>query len=113
MSEEIAPHVHFQYADADHQARTAIAGMWLFLASEVLFFGGLLVAWMFCRHWQTAGFNEGAKETVLWIGTTNLILLVTSSFIYSSGLVFIEAGNARRLFQCCLGTMLLGTLFLV
>ena len=43
MSDEIAPHRHFQYASADHQSDTAIAGMWLFLATEVLFFGGLVL----------------------------------------------------------------------
>ena len=105
MSEEVAPHTHFQYADAHHQAETALSGMWLFLASEALFFGGLIVVWMFCRHWQPAGLNAGARETVLWIGTLNLFLLITSSFVYSSGLAFIEAGNARRLIQCCVATM--------
>jgi cytochrome c oxidase subunit 3 len=113
MSEEIAPHVHFQYADAEHQAKTAISGMWLFLASEILFFGGLIVAWMFCRHWQLARFDAGARETVLWIGTLNLFLLVTSSFTYSSGLAFADVGNIRRLMQCCLVTMVLGTGFLL
>jgi cytochrome c oxidase subunit 3 len=113
MSEEVAPHTHFQYSDADHQVDSAVAGMWLFLASEVLFFGGLILVWMFCRHWQTAGFNAGARETVLWIGTLNLFLLITSSFIYSTGLAFIEAGNARRLVHCCVVTMVLGTLFLL
>jgi cytochrome c oxidase subunit III len=113
MSEEIAPHTHFQSSDADHQAQTALSGMWLFLASEVLFFGGLILTWMFCRHWQLAGFDAGARETVLWIGTTNLVLLVTSSFVYSTGLAFAEARNTRRLIQCCLVTMALGTLFLL
>jgi len=112
MSDEIAPHVHFQYADARHQSDTALAGMWLFLASEVLFFGGLIVAWMFCRHWQPDGFDAGARETVLWIGTINLILLVTSSFVYSTGVAFIEAGDVRRLVQCCLITACIGVLFL-
>src|SRR5690349_13956888 len=105
MSEEVAPHTHFQYADADHQSETALSGMWLFLASEVLFFGGLLIAWMFGRHWQLSGFDAGARETVLWIGSLNLFLLVTSSFVYSTGLAFIELRNSRRLFQCCLATM--------
>jgi cytochrome c oxidase subunit 3 len=113
MSEEVAPHTHFQYADAGHQAETAVAGMWLFLASEILFFGGLIAAWMFCRHWQPAGFDAGARETVLWIGSLNLVLLITSSFVYSSGLAFIEAGNAGRLIQCCVVTMIIGTLFLL
>lgn len=113
MSEEVAPHTHFQYADADHQAETALSGMWLFLASEVLFFGGLIVAWMFCRHWQQGGFDAGAKETVLWIGTLNLGLLVTSSFVYSTGLAFAEEANTRRLVQCCVVAMAIGTLFLL
>jgi cytochrome c oxidase subunit 3 len=113
MSEEIAPHVFFQYGDAEHQADTAVCGMWLFLASEVLFFGGLLVVWMFCRHWQMAGFDAGARETVLWIGTLNLLVLVTSSLIYSSGLAFIEVGDVRRLMQCCLATVGLGLVFLL
>src|ERR1700679_1506707 len=40
-------------------------------------------------------------------------LLITSSFIYSSGLAFVEGGNIRRVIQCCLTTMPLGTLFLL
>jgi hypothetical protein len=44
MSEEVAPHTHFQYFDARHQAETALSAMWLFLASEVLFFVGVIVA---------------------------------------------------------------------
>jgi cytochrome c oxidase subunit III len=113
MSEEVAPHTHFQFADAGHQAGTAVSGMWLFLASEALFFGGLIVAWMFCRHWQPSGFDAGARETVLWIGTVNLLLLITSSFVYSTGLASIEVGDDRRLMHCCIVTMALGTLFLL
>jgi cytochrome c oxidase subunit 3 len=113
MSDETAPHQHFQYASLQHQSDTAIAGMWLFLATEVLFFGGLVLAWMFCRHWQQAGFDAGGRETVLAIGTVNLVLLLTSSFVYSSGLVFVELGQPRRLMQCCIVTVCLGGAFLV
>ncbi len=113
MSDEIAPHQHFQYASPAHQSDTAIAGMWLFLATEVLFFGGLLLAWIFCRHWQQAGFDAGGRETVLAIGTINLVLLVTSSFVYVCGLVFIEMNQPWRLVQCCILTIGLGTTFLV
>lgn len=112
MSEEIAPHVHFQYSDAEHQAGTAVDGMWLFLATEVLFFGGLILAWIYCRHWQPAGFDAGGRETVLWIGTTNLALLLTSSLIYALGQAAIEAGLVRRLVWCCLATAAIGATFL-
>lgn len=113
MAEEVAPHVHFQYADAEHQAETAVTGMWLFLASEVLFFGGLIAAWLFCRHWQRSGFDAGGHETVLWIGTLNLAILITSSFAYSTGLVFAQARQPRLLIRCSLVTIALGCAFLL
>ena len=112
MSEEIAPHVHFQYSSARHQADTAIAGMWLFLATEVLFFGGLIFAWLFCRHWQQDGFDAGARETLIAFGTTNLALLITSSFVYSVGLASIRLGQVRWLVWCCCITAVLGAIFL-
>ena len=87
--------------------------MWLFLATEVLFFGALFLAWIYSRHWNQAGFDAGAQHTQLAIGTINAVILVTSSFVYSAGLVFIEAGNARRLIQCCATAGALGVVFLI
>jgi cytochrome c oxidase subunit 3 len=113
MPDAIAPHVEFQYSDVRHQADTAIAGMWLFLATEVLFFGGLILAWLFCRHWQQAGFDAGARETLIAFGTTNLVLLLTASLTFSAGLAWIRLGATRRLVQCCWLTASLGILFLV
>jgi cytochrome c oxidase subunit III len=112
VSEEIAPHVHFQYADARHQKDTAVSGMWLFLATEVLFFGGLIFAWLFCRHWQQQGFDAGSHETLIAFGTANLVLLLTSSFVYAAGLAWIRSDNARRLAQCCWATAIIGVIFL-
>lgn len=102
----------FQYESASHQAQTAIAGMWLFLATEVLLFGGLILSWIYSRHWAPVGFDAGARETVLWIGTLNTALLITSSFTYALGVAFIRAGNTRRLIQCCEATLILGLAFL-
>ncbi len=82
--------------------------MWLFLATEVLFFGGLILSWIYCRHWNRSGFDAGARETELWIGTLNTAILVTSSFTYATGLAFIRAGNTRRLVQCLVATVALG-----
>jgi cytochrome c oxidase subunit 3 len=112
MSEEIAPHVHFQYSTARHQADTAISGMWLFLATEVLFFGGLILVWTVSRHWQPAGFDAGGRQTVIAIGTINLALLLCSSFIYTTGQVCIEAGQSRLLERCCWATAAIGVAFL-
>src|SRR6202012_4145597 len=89
----------FQYGSGRHQAQTAITGMWAFLASEMLFFGVLFLAWIVCRHWNQAGFDAGARQTGLVFGTVNTIVLVTSSLAYTAGATFVEAGNTRRLIQ--------------
>jgi cytochrome c oxidase subunit III len=111
MSDAVAPR-GFQYASARDQSQTAVAGMWLFLATEVLFFGGLILSWIYSRHWNQTGFDAGARETELWIGTLNTAILVTSSFAYATGLAFIRAGNIRRLIQCLAVTLALGLAFL-
>ena len=94
MTEIPAP-VGMQYGDRRHQAETAIAGMWLFLATEVLFFGALLFAWMIYRAWHPSGFAEAACRTDITIGTINTILLLTSSFTFTAGLLAAEAGNMK------------------
>ncbi len=111
MSDTTAPH-DFQYASPRHQAETAVAGMWLFLATEVLFFGGLILSWIYARHWNQAGFDAGARETELWIGTLNTAILVTSSFVYATGLAFIRAGSTAGLIRCCVAAIVLGVAFL-
>ena len=94
MSDSLAIH-DFQYASARHQEETAVSGMWLFLATEILFFGPLFLAWIYCRHANAPAFDVGAKQTELFIGTLNTALLITSSLAYSFGVAFIEAERRR------------------
>lgn len=102
----------FQYASASHQSQTAIAGMWLFLATEVLLFGGLILCWIFARHWNPVGFDAGGRETALWIGTANTVLLITSSFLYALGMAFIRIGDVRGLIRCLVLALVLAAGFL-
>jgi len=103
----------FQYASASHQAQTAIAGMWLFLATEVLLFGGLILSWIYSRHFNPAGFDAGAHQTALTIGTVNTALLITSSFAYALGVAFIRIGSTRGLIRCLILALLLAAAFMV
>ncbi|MBV9735539.1 MAG: cytochrome c oxidase subunit 3 [Acidisphaera sp.] len=105
-------HVHFQYDSAAHQEATALDGMWLFLATEVLFFGALFLTWLVSRHFHPQGFAEAARHTELLIGSINTAVLVTSSFVFSCGLGFIERGDARSMIRACFVTALLGLAFI-
>jgi cytochrome c oxidase subunit III len=113
MVEQLAPHHSFQYATPDQQADTAVAGMWLFLATEMLFFGGLFLAFLFCRYNHASGFARAAQETNLSIGAVNTALLLTSSFVFSLGQVFAETKPPRRVWWTCILTAALGVAFLV
>jgi cytochrome c oxidase subunit 3 len=110
---ETYPAHGFQFASAEHQKEASIAGIWLFLATEILFFGALFLAWIFARHWNEAGFGAAAHETSLVIGTINTATLLTSSLVVSLGVLFIRTGNTHRLIQCFLAAMALGALFIV
>lgn len=113
MREHHAPHHEFQYASAAHQASTERAGMWLFLASEMLFFGGLFLVFVFCRHQNPAGFDVAARHTTLWIGAVNTVLLLTSSAVFSLAPALAAQDRAARIPLVCGVTAALGVSFLV
>jgi cytochrome c oxidase subunit III len=65
--------------DPATQAETARLGMWIFLATEVMFFGALLLAYLYGRtHWPE-GFAAAARHTDVVLGTFNTGLLLTGS----------------------------------
>jgi cytochrome c oxidase subunit 3 len=67
-----------QHAAAD-AGETARLGMWIFLATEVLFFGGLLMAYLYGRtHWP-GGFGEASRHTDVMLGTVNTGLLLPAA----------------------------------
>lgn len=76
-------------------ADTARLGMWVFLASEVLFFGGLFVAYAYGRsHWPE-GFAAAGRETHVVLGTVNTALLLTSSAFVALAVHADESGGRR------------------
>src|SRR5438309_7572914 len=103
--------VEFQYHDAHYEAGTALSGMWLFLASELLFFGGLFLAWGFYRFQHADAFAAATRETEFAIGTVNTAVLLTSSFVFACGVAFARLGNNRRVMQASIATALLGSVF--
>lgn len=112
-SAAVAEHVGFQYASIGHQTGTAQAGLWLFLATELLFFGGLFLLYAvdFVRY--PAGTLVASRETTLWIGALNSVILLCSSGAYTYGLGLVRRGDNRGLFRMVLLTAALGTVFLL
>jgi cytochrome c oxidase subunit 3 len=87
-------------------------GMWTFLSTEVLLFGGLILSYFVYRHADPPAFLAAARETRIVIGTINTALLLTSSFCVAAALRAAEQGE-RRATRALLGiAILLGLGFL-
>ena len=104
--------VQFQYTDAADERQTSLAGMWLFLVTEALFFGGLFLAWLTYRILFPQGFAEAARHTEFGIGTANTLILLTSSAIYAAGIPASRLGHNRVVAITGPIAMLLGIIFM-
>jgi cytochrome c oxidase subunit 3 len=105
------PSVAPQFTDLQQQEEVAQLGMWIFLSTEVLFFGGLFLLYYAYRFGYTAAFSEAARHTNIVIGTINTVVLLTSSFAVAWALAAVAVSG--RFAALLLGlAALLGVIFL-
>ena len=67
---------HFQTLEQQKEASTL--GMWIFIIQEVMFFGGLLMAYFLYRTWYHAAWVEGSQELDILLGGINTVVLIGS-----------------------------------
>jgi cytochrome c oxidase subunit 3 len=84
-----------QFADLRQQHEVAQLGIWAFLATEVLFFGGLIFAYAVYRFGYSADFAAAARHTRIVIGTANTGILLTSSFFVAWAVTAARLHEAR------------------
>jgi cytochrome c oxidase subunit 3 len=100
------------FSDLEQQADAARLGMWIFLATEVLFFGPLFMGYIYGRMHFGDAFAAASRHTDVVLGTINTAVLLTSSFTMALA-VEARRGNASRLARRLLfATALLGVVFL-
>jgi len=113
-------HVHVHHPAHQHhfetmeqQAEAATLGMWLFLATEVMFFGGLLMAYLLYRVWYPQAWSEGSLELDIVLGGINTVVLIGSSLTMALAVRAAQTGQQRATVVFLLLTMALGLTFLV
>lgn len=87
--------LHKPFDSPLRQREGLVFGTWMFLASEVLLFGGLFFAYFVCRGLHPAAFTSAGRETDLAFGTANTAILLTSSFSLSVASRAIDEKRAR------------------
>ena len=91
---------------------TATLGMWVFLATELMFFGALFLGYLHVRLGDPAGVAEASHHTHEWLGTINTAVLLTSSFGMALAVMAANAGARRAARGWLVATALLGAGFL-
>ncbi len=105
----VAPPAAHEPVDPD----TGKLGMWTFLASEVLFFGGLFIAYLYGRTTWPQGWAAASRHTDIVLGTVNTALLLTSSAVVALAVACEEHERTRRwTARLSWTTAALGTAFL-
>lgn len=112
---DASPLLEEPWADLARQRDASKLGIWIFLASEVLFFGALFLGYSVYRYQHPAAFLAAARETNIWYGTANTFVLLTSSLTMAIAAQAADAnaGFRRTIRWCLTATALLGLAFLV
>ena len=87
-------------------------GMWVFLVTEVLFFGGLFAAYAVYRGWYPEAFAAASHHLDVTLGTINTVVLITSSLTMALAVRAAQTGDRQKLVLFLWLTIALGTVFL-
>jgi cytochrome c oxidase subunit 3 len=102
---------HFD--NLEQQREAGSLGMWLFLVTEIMFFGGLFTGYIIYRTQHPQAFAI-ASSTLNWkLGALNTVVLIVSSLTMALAVYFAQMGSRRSQIIFLVLTMLLGAVFLV
>lgn len=101
---------HFDTADQQHEA--AMLGMWSFLATEVLFFGGLILAYAVYRATSPVQFTLASHHLNVPLGAVNTAVLLVSSLCAALAVRAAQLQDYRQVIRLLIVTMVLGAAFL-
>src|SRR4051794_4013339 len=106
------PALAHHFDNLAQQSEAATLGMWVFLVTEVLFFGGLFLVYLIYRNWYPDAFAAASHELDVTLGTINTVVLITSSLTMALAVHAAQLGQRKLLMTFLIVTMLLGAAFL-
>jgi len=105
------PELHEPFHDLARQRETDRFGMWLFLASEIMLFGGIFAASIGLRVVHPRAYVAASQALHLWLGTANTAVLLTSSLLVALAVEAAKSGRPKRVAWLFIGAALLGLAF--
>ena len=106
------PALAHQFDSLEQQSEATTLGMWVFLVTEVLFFGGLFATYAVYRSWYPDAFAVASHELDVTLGAINTVVLITSSLTMALAVHAAQLGQRKLLMVFLVLTMILGAAFL-
>ncbi len=106
------PGLQHQFEDMKQQEESVAIGMWMFLAQEIMFFGGLFTAYLVFRSRFPMAFAAGSNHLDAFWGGLNTIVLIVSSLTMALTVFYAQKGNRNMQVILILLTMFFGATFL-
>ena len=96
----------------EQQREASTLGMWVFLVTEIMFFGGMFLAYTLYRSEYPAAFASASNHLDLKLGAINTVVLILSSFTMAMAVYSTQIGKRRNQIISLALTLLLGATFL-
>jgi cytochrome c oxidase subunit III len=106
------PALQHHFDSMPQQKEAAVLGMWTFLLTEILFFGGLFMAYMLYRIWYHDAFVAASSSIALFWGALNTVVLIGSSLTMAMAVRSAQTSQRKATVVWLVLTMILGAVFL-
>jgi cytochrome c oxidase subunit 3 len=110
--DESKPLLMSHFDDLEQQHNASNLGMWFFLATEVMFFSGLIAAYTVYRALSPVEFHAASRHMNKWLGFGNTLVLLSSSLTMAMAVRESQLGNLKRVYWFLVATAVLGAAFL-
>ena len=107
------PRLRHHFDTLGQQKAAASLGMWVFIAQEIMFFGGMFTAYLIYRMWFYTGFVAASRELDLVLGGINTVVLIGSSLTVALAVHAAQEGRKTQTVALLIATGVLGLTFLV
>ncbi len=109
----VATHLRHHFATAEQQMEASVLGMWTFLITEVLFFGGMFASYAIYRDLYPGAFASTSRFMDVVLGGSNTAVLICSSLTMALGVRAAQLSKRKELIRFLILTMIFGTIFLI
>lgn len=101
------------FGDLEQQRQSSTLGMWVFLVTEIMFFGGMFASYLIYRSSYPTAFFDASEHMNFWAGTINTVVLITSSVTVVLAIHAIQMGLRKVSAFFWVITLMFGLAFLV